>query len=214
MLTINNLLISYSQKKPQIKSKISEFERFFKNSSNEMLFEELAFCILTAGASAKMGLNAINHIKNILQTATEKQLAKKLRGVYRFPNIRSKYIIHTRDYLQNSFNSDIKNILHSYKNHQERRKFFALNKDIKGIGPKESSHYLRNIGYKGYAILDKHILHCLYELKVIKSPKPPNSLKNYIKIENSLKNFSVKHNIDFDELDLLLWSEKTGEILK
>ena len=212
-MTIQQILQNHNLKKASIRKKLAEFENV-KYSSDEIIFEELVLCILTAGASAKMGISSINVIKDVLFDCTELQLVKKLRGVYRFPNVRSKYIIHTRNYLKNAFNMQLKRLLFSFEDSDERRKFFALNKDIKGIGPKESSHFLRNIGFKGYAILDKHILNCLYELKVTKSAKPPTNLKKYKEIENQLKKFSIKHKIDFEELDLLLWSEKTGEVLK
>ena len=87
-------------------------------------------------------------------------------------------------------------------------------KGIKGLGYKEASHYLRNIGFSGYAILDKHVLRCLFELKIIDEPKPPNTRSRYLTVEEKLKQFAAGAGIDFDELDLVLWSIKTGEILK
>jgi thermostable 8-oxoguanine DNA glycosylase len=36
----------------------------------------------------------------------------------------------------------------------------------------------------------------------------------YLTIEEKLKNLASLTEIDFDELDLVLWSMKTGEILK
>ena len=95
-----------------------------------------------------------------------------------------------------------------------RRDFFAANKGINGIGYKEASHFLRNIGYCGYAILDKHILRTLHEINLIDSPQPPSTKKKYLAVEELMLNFSDRIKIDFDELDLLLWSNKTGEILK
>ncbi|HLM02976.1 MAG TPA: hypothetical protein VK400_18130, partial [Pyrinomonadaceae bacterium] len=79
---------------------------------------------------------------------------------------------------------------------------------------KEASHFLRNVGLKGYAILDKHILRSLAELKIIDDPKPPNTRAKYLRVEQQLKNFACQLEIDFDEMDLVLWSLKTGEILK
>ncbi|NIP29124.1 MAG: N-glycosylase/DNA lyase [Candidatus Dadabacteria bacterium] len=214
MLHLEDILSSYPLKRPLIIKRLSEFENILKNASNNKIFEEMVYCILTAGASAKMGINALNSIRGVIQKGTEKEIKNKLKGIYRFPNIRSNYIVHTREYLKEKIDMDIKAHLLSYKDPGERRNYLALNKDIKGLGPKESSHFLRNIGFKGYAILDKHILNCLYELKVIESVTPPSSMKKYLAIEKKLKNFSIKNNIDFDEIDLLLWSEKTGEILK
>jgi N-glycosylase/DNA lyase len=85
---------------------------------------------------------------------------------------------------------------------------------VKGLGYKEASHFLRNIGLPGYAILDKHILRSLAELSVIDSPKPPATRARYLALEERLRDFSKKIEIDFDELDLVLWSMKTGEVLK
>jgi len=138
----------------------------------------------------------------------------RLDGVHRFPNARPAYIIHTREYLKSEHNFKIKDLLKSFQDPLQRRDFFAKNKNIKGIGYKESSHFLRNIGFSGYAILDKHILNTLYELKVIKSTKPPTTRDKYLETEDKLKEFAYSIGIHIDELDLLLWSEKTGEIVK
>ncbi len=66
----------------------------------------------------------------------------------------------------------------------------------------------------GYAILDKHIINYLFELGLIGSNDVPSSENRYLEIENILKKFSIDIGLNIDELDLLLWSEKTGEILK
>jgi N-glycosylase/DNA lyase len=95
-----------------------------------------------------------------------------------------------------------------------RRDWLAREKGIKGLGYKEASHFLRNIGYGGYAILDKHVLRCLAELEIIDEPKPPNSRTMYLTIEVKLRELTEKVQIDFDELDLVLWSIKTGLVLK
>ena len=73
---------------------------------------------------------------------------------------------------------------------------------------------MRNIGFKGYSILDKHIVRCLAELGVIDSAKPPTNRKRYLEVEATMRKFAGDVGIDFDELDLVLWSIKTGEILK
>jgi len=85
---------------------------------------------------------------------------------------------------------------------------------VKGLGYKGASHFLRNVGFEGYAILDKHIVRCLYELGVIDSSKPPTTRGRYLQTEGEMRRFANEASINFDELDLLLWSMKTGEILK
>jgi N-glycosylase/DNA lyase len=105
-------------------------------------------------------------------------------------------------------------LLSSFETAEQRRDFFAANPGVRGLGYKEASHFLRNVGFRGYAILDKHILGRLAEFGVIESPKPPSTKKRYLDLEQKLKHFSERIDIDFDELDLLLWYTKTGEILK
>ncbi len=106
-------------------------------------------------------------------------------------------------------------LLESFENPIDRRDFFAANKRIKGLGYKESSHFLRNIGFPGYAILDKHILNSLREMGVIsKRMRPPTTRARYLAIERKLRQFSGEIGIDMDQLDLLLWSRKTGENLE
>jgi N-glycosylase/DNA lyase len=85
---------------------------------------------------------------------------------------------------------------------------------IPGLGLKESSHFLRNIGIQGLVILDRHILKHLKSLKIIS--RIPESLtpKRYFAIEKKWLKYSKEVGIPVDELDLLFWSMETGEILK
>ena len=208
------LKVSYASKREIIRARLDEFRRLQIEADDVRIFEELAFCICTAGASAKMGLKSIDAVRGILLGGSLAKLRKRLEGVHRFPNYRPAYIVHTREYLRREYGLRLKELLASFHDPLERRDFFAKNRDIKGIGYKESSHFLRNIGYDGYAILDKHILNTLSELGVIASPKPPGTRDRYIAIEDSLRHFAEEIGIPMDELDLLLWSEKTGEVLK
>ena len=206
--------ISYAAKRDIIRKRLKEFRDVYRYGDDKRIFEELAFCICTAGASARMGLKSIEAVRDILPEGSLKKIRKRLEGIHRFPNYRPAYIIHTREYLKREYGLRLRDLIESFGDPLERRDFFARNKDIKGIGYKESSHFLRNIGFQGYAILDKHILNTLYEMGIIESAKPPGTRDRYIAIENRLRQFADEIGIPMDELDLLLWSEKTGEILK
>lgn len=214
MLTVRSIRENLPRKAPEIRKRLEEFENIIKNASEKTIFEELVFCIFTAGTSARMGLAALHAVRSMLPSASEDELRAKLRGVYRFPNVRSKHVVHTRDYLAREYGLKLRELLLSFEDPVERRDFFALRKDIRGLGFKEASHFLRNVGFRGYAILDKHILQCLFELGVTESARAPHSRSKYIEIENKFKRFSKRNGFDFDEMDLFLWSEKTGEILK
>ena len=231
-MDIEKLKSEYENKKYKIKERLNQFEKFFiepyswfyynndlrllqvETNDNHRLFEELCFCIFTANTSAEMGLKAVDAVRNVLMSGTADEMTRRLEGVYRFNNVRPAHIIHTRTYLKNSINFQLKNKINSFKNKNELRDFFALNKDIKGLGYKEASHFLRNIGFKGYSILDKHIINSLYEFGVLSTNEKPKNSKEYLEIEQKYVDFSKEVGIDVDELDLLLWSRKNGRILK
>lgn len=211
---IKELQDDYARKKPEIVKRLAEFRAVYRKG-NSAIFEELCFCILTAGSSAKMGLRTIEALRDILMTGTLRELQDRARkNRVRFWRVRPSYIVQTRTYLQDACGMDLKRLLESFESPEARRDFFAKNKAIKGLGYKETSHFLRNIGFPGYAILDKHILNSLREMGVINNRMRSTNRNGYLAIEKKLKEFAAKINIDMDHLDLLLWSRKTGEILK
>jgi N-glycosylase/DNA lyase len=212
---IDELQQSYGAKRAAIRARLAEFAAIQQSRDDTRLFEELCYCIFTAGASARMGLNSIDRVRRHLLSGGQRRLENLLVGAHRYPRARSGYIVHTRNYLKNDCGLRLSEKLESFGADAEtRRDFFARNSGVKGIGYKEASHYLRNIGYCGYAILDKHILNTLHEVGLIDSPKPPTTKKKYLAVEQQMRNFAAELRINFDELDLLLWSNKTGEILK
>ena len=188
----------------------------WREADDARLWEELVFCIFTAGASARMGLNAVEAVRPLLHAdaATHDELTAALVGRHRYPRARSGYIVVTRDYLREDCGLRLRSRLAAFADPLARRDWLARERRIKGLGYKEASHFLRNVGLSGYAILDKHILRSLAELSVIETPEPPATRARYLDVEDKLRRFSRDLRIDFDELDLLLWSMKTGEILK
>ena len=215
-VTVDRLRAEYADRRKEIRARLREFRRVWQTASDSRLWEEMVYCIFTAGASAKMGLRSVDALRPLLKTGAQAEMTKALvaAGAHRFPNARPGYVIVTRDYLEESFSMQLRRRLESFRDPMERRDWLAREPRIKGLGYKESSHFLRNIGFKGYGILDKHIVRCLCELKVIDSPKPPTSRGRYLETEDRMRRFAADTGIDFDELDLLLWSTRTGEILK
>jgi N-glycosylase/DNA lyase len=184
------------------------------NGTDVRLWEEMVYCFFTGGCSAKMGLRSVDAVRELLEDGEQVEIAKALTGVHRYPNARSRYVVESRDFLRKHCDMKLRRKLKSFNCHYERRDWLVCEKGIKGLGYKEASHFLRNIGFSGYAILDKHVLRCLHELKIIDEPKPPSTRSMYLTVEEKLKQLARNARIDFDELDLVLWSMKTGEILK
>lgn len=213
-LTIEKIKAAHAARRDEIQAKLAEFEKIWKSETDERLWEEMVFCFFTGGCSAKMGLRSVEAVRSLLQTGTHEELMNALVGVHRYPRARSGYIVASRDFLTEHCDMQLRRKLESFTNDLARRDWLVKEKRIKGLGYKEASHYLRNIGYKGYAILDKHILRSLAELGYIADPTPPSTRAKYLDTENKLKRFAEEVGIDFDEMDLVLWSLKTGEILK
>jgi len=198
----------------QIRRRLGEFRDVWRDAPDERLWEEMVYCIFTAGSSARMGLNAVEAVRHLIHVGTREEMTEALKGKYRYIAARPGYIIVTRDFLQEHCGFRLRNKLASLSDPLARRDWLAGERRVEGLGYKEASHFLRNIGIPGYAILDKHILRCLSEVGVIDSPKPPSTRLRYIEIEKRFRAFAQGVKIDFDELDLVLWSMRTGEILK
>lgn len=209
--TLEELKSEYARRKDSIEAQLGEFGKIRESADDRKLFEELAYCILTSAVGPKVGLKSLEAIRDILLDGTAEYTESTLKGVHKYPE-KAYFIIHTREYLKKEYGFKLRELVDSFPGPEERRDFFALNKDIKGIGYTQASHFLRNIGFPGYAILDKNVIKSLYDLGIIDSPKPPSTGKKYKEIEDRMKSLAGELGIGLDELDMLLWSLKTGRI--
>lgn len=213
-LTFENIKAVHTERYKEISERLNEFRSVWSTGSDLRLWEEMVFCFFTGGCSAKMGMRSVDAIRHLLENGSQQELAAALSGVHRYPNARSRYVVASREYLNKHCGMRLREKLASFDNDIDRRDWLVKDKGVKGLGYKEASHYLRNIGFSGYAILDKHVLNCLSELGLIEDPSPPSRREKYLETENILRNMSADLQIDMDEMDLVLWSMKTGEILK
>ena len=189
-----------------ISERIKEFSEVRKMGV-EKIFEELCFCILTANCAANSCIEVQNRINTGFLKYSEERLRTKFKECgYRFPNIRAKYIVEARKHIL-----DINKKVNSSMDELMIREW--LEKTIKGLGYKEASHFLRNIGFKNLAIIDFHIINLLEKFGIIQKPKTLTK-REYIEIEQVLKKIGERVNLDLDELDLYLWYMETEEVLK
>jgi len=189
-----------------VNSRIAEFAEI-KNKSSDKIFTELCFCIMTANCSAEKCIEIHENIADGFLNLSQYQLTNKFKELgYRFPNLRSKYIVEAR-YNKEELEDKIK----SNEGKNQLRDWIV--KKIKGIGYKEASHFLRNIGYKNYAIVDFHIVDLLAKHNLITKPKAMTK-KKYLEIEELLKDIGARLNLNMAKLDLYLWYLETGKILK
>lgn len=208
---INNIeKLRNSELSKTIDKRLKEFESF-KNKNTKEWFSELCFCILTANSKAVTGLKIQDELKAKGFCEYSHDLIRETirKNKHRFHNNKAKYIVSAREHI------DIKKKiikLVNEKGETKAREWLADN--IKGLGFKEASHFMRNVGYKNIAILDRHILNLMKEYAFIKEKPKTLNKKNYLEIEKTFKKIADTLKMSCAELDLYMWYMKTGKVLK
>ena len=188
-----------------VDERMSQFEEAGRES-DDSVFGELCYCIMTANFNAERSMKMQDSIGSGFCTLSESGLVEKLKEMgHRFPSARAKYITEAR-----ACRKEMKKVL-SNQDQLAMRDWLADN--VKGIGYKEASHFLRNIGFKDLAIIDFHIVDLLVKHRVIERPKTLTR-KKYLEIEGALRKIGEKAGLNLAELDLYLWYIETGKILK
>lgn len=204
MATVREMMLSDFSR--AVENRKQDFIRAGK-SSPEIIYGELCFCILTANTSAEMGIRTqeIIGLEGFLNF-DEVTMRKKLKEArYRFYNVRSKFLVQSRWIVD-----ELPHII-AMKDRIGARDYLVNN--LKGIGYKEASHFLRNVGVFDFSILDKHILN------MIRKEYPERkflvgSRKNYLETEKTILEFADSISLEPGILDLYLWKIATGKLLK
>jgi N-glycosylase/DNA lyase len=187
----------------EIEKRLKEFKALGKKGNKEW-FSELCFCILTANSKAETALKIQAELAGgKFHSASSEEIKNCIiKYKHRFHNNKTKYIIEARKHIS---------IKEKLQNAREPREWMAEN--IKGIGYKEASHFLRNIGCENYAILDRHIISLMMQNKMLKAV-PKLNKKNYLEIEKKFIEIAKKAKMSPAKLDLYMWFMRTGRVLK
>ena len=198
------------------------------NASEEFLLNEIIVCIISSQCTYEMTLavadtlyknglsNYINNnkskedmIKDFLLILTKNKISLYSKGVeqkvkVRFPRRNSNMIASTIDNIYRK-NLTIKYILKKSNHPRHARKL--LIQSISGFGPKQSSLFLRRIGYcNSLSVLDSHIIDYLQLSKHIKIDKKRMcQLQYYENIENIFISTTKHFGYDVGCIDLAIW---------
>ncbi len=204
----------YRKIRTGIKKRLEEFKKTWQEGNEEDIFKELVFCIFTPQSKAKVCWSCVKELcdKDFLFKAGKAEISEVIKRV-RFRHHKASYLVLARDLFTSGGKLSIKPRIRAFSDVFKLREWLV--KNIKGIGYKEASHFLRNIGMgKNLAILDRHILKNLKNIGIITEIPQALSKNTYLEIENKMRNFSHYVNIPFNHLDLLFWYKQTGEIFK
>ena len=185
-----------------------------RTATEEELFAELAFCLLTPQSSAHRCDEAVRGLRasGLLFRGSSRQIAAHLRRRVRFHNHKARYLVEARRLFSRGGGIDVRSSLAGLGPLEARG---WLVEHVEGLGLKEATHFLRNIGRSGdLAILDRHILRNLVAQGAL--PRIPRSLtpRRYASVERRFQAFAAAVGIPPAELDLLFWSDATGEVFK
>jgi N-glycosylase/DNA lyase len=205
-ISTDEIFFRHEQKHEIIKSRLREFQ----DVPSSDYFYEIVYCLLTPQSSAVSAEKAVHLLRkhNFSGADIEPEELLHQKDFYiRFHKTKSKHLVA----LKEQFPEIVQHLLNGSTSIELRT---WLVNTVKGLGWKEASHFLRNIGHRDLAILDRHILRNLIRYGVIKRLPKTLTAKRYLAIEKKFLVFAHRIGIPMDELDLLFWSMETGEIRK
>ncbi len=192
-----------------------------------ILWRELASCIMGSRIQFELARSAVRHLDktgllrmfqiekrfSITQNLVIRELRKsiylplKLDGKkrsYTFSSIRAKQLCETAKTIYGN-NQTIKSLLTSGEDEYSTR--ILLVNTASGIGPKQASLFLRNIGYtNNLAILDSHVLRFMDYVKIAKVlPSSIANLSSYEKMETKLRHYADNMEFEMSCLDTAIW---------
>ena len=204
---LEEMIHFYKERRIAIRKRLKEFSKV----QSADYFYELVYCLLTPQSSAVHAEQVVSLLYSAGFHDTDvhpEPFLRRKECYIRFHKTKSRHLLQMKDQF-----SVIAQKLSEPVLAVELREWLV--KNVFGLGYKEASHFLRNIGKNdSLAILDRHILRNLKRLGVISTIPKSISRKHYLDIENRFSKFAIDLGIALDELDLVFWSMETGEIRK
>lgn len=195
MKTQADILLNISENDRENLKKILKL--FKRKKSDEEIFYDLCFCINAPQTTYKSNKIVIRRLidnafyHKHINISDLRKMVKEVR------------FLRKADYLQEA-KSSFSTILKVAKNKisdMEKRDWYV--KNVKGLGMKTASHFLRNLGSLDLAIIDTHIL------KILRKQQPKNR-KEYLEYEKLFQKMASKSKMTVAELDSYIWKVLSG----
>ncbi len=213
---IDELRVAYEGRRREIEARLATFQSIWDRGSDNELFAEMTFCLCAVQTAARRCDSAVHHLRErgLLLAGSSQEVAEILvaHGV-RFHWTKGERIVRARRQFFDPFPSLRWSLAARTDDVPGLRNW--LQAQVLGLGWKEASHFLRNIGHGAQlAILDRHILRNLQRLGIIDQVPGSLSRARYLEIEERMRHFCMGVGIPLNHLDLLLWARETGFIFK
>ena len=189
-----------------IRTRIEEF----RSVPPEEYHFELLYCLLTPQSKAKHAGEVVELLRRDGWPERELDPVPYLRDperYIRFHNVKGARLLDVRRRWK-----EIEELLLSQSTAQQKRK--ELVEGVSGLGMKEASHFLRNIGHLDLAIIDRHILTHLKRTGAIAEIPKTITPKRYLAIEEAFLQLARSWGMELQEVDLLFWSMEEGSVRK
>jgi N-glycosylase/DNA lyase len=203
----DELLATYTAYATEIRSTLAAFRAV----PAARHFYELCFCMMTPQSSALQCAAVAEELerRGFHECAFDPSglLRSHDGGYVRFHNTKARRLLRLREDWP-----VVRELLADDQDDKALRD--ALAETVQGIGMKEASHFVRNIGRTRVTIVDRHILRNLVRLGALDEWPKSIGRRMYLDIERRFECVAHTLGIPPDELDLLLWRRETGFILK
>lgn len=191
-----------------IRQRLQEFTAV---PASEYLYE-LLFCLLTPQSRAAHAEAVIAELRARGFPENRFDPTPHLRDpahYIRFHNQKGKRLLAVADRA-----GEITGVLASQELASSEKREWLV-KNVNGLGWKEASHFLRNIGFLDLAIIDRHILKHMLRCGVIgEPPKSIGTRRTYLEMEERFGALAAALGMPLQELDLLFWSFEEGTVRK
>jgi N-glycosylase/DNA lyase len=208
---------------------VMDFQRalVWEDFAEYKLWRELSSCIIGSRVQFELARSVVRQLDlagylRLLQKEkrylkNEKRIRTELRKpvyyplksdgtkrAYTFPNVRSHQLCLTAENIYGD-GKTIKRILKGSGDEYSARK--SIMDIASGVGPKQASLFLRNIGFANdLAILDSHVLRFMCFLRMLAgNSQQVGSLSGYERIEARLRKYSERLGIQLSSLDTAIW---------
>jgi len=226
--TLNEVVDEYSKLRTSF-----NLRKCWTDLSEKELWEELCVCILSSNVPYDLALSAFYHLRENELLDRERIIAdsnsprkisfelsrpiyrpKRKDGTfrkYRFPNVRASDIVKAAFTLY--YETDgLSELLKNSSSEKEARGFLVDN--VSGVGLKEASHFLRNIGYsESLAIVDTHVVAFLMEIGELSDKVTTVTPAVYIKLEEILLRLCNSLGLNISVFDMAIWKYMRGKSL-